>query len=59
MLIDPFFECMANKEMAGYTYLLFVSIIQRATVYVYPFPPLSTAAPRSRSVPACSWSPTC
>lgn len=34
MLIDPFVECMANEKMAYYTYLLFVSIIQRATVYV-------------------------
>ena len=34
VLIDPFITCLNKPEMAGYVYLLLVSIIQRATVYV-------------------------
>lgn len=34
-LIDPFIACLSDKTMCHYAYYFFVSIIQRATVYVY------------------------
>lgn len=59
VLIDPFVNCLANPDMAYYAYYFFVSVIQRATVFVYALSPLSTVVARSPSVPRCNCCRTC
>ena len=57
-LINPFVNCLADPDMAYYAYYFFVSVIQRATVYVYGIIIMSIVVRPSPSARRSSCSPT-